>query len=420
MTSVFFNLHSTSNIAVFKPIKISELKILLDKIKNDIFKTQKTAEREILRSYMLLEKKPGENDLLLPYQNYMISLVCFGNCLDHCGESPCIIDPSEHIDKISDPLKQICSEKDHNWFYRTNPYNELIILTAFQQTVPKEAGQLSNILLSSIDSLDLPVTVFSSIQITDSSSLGVTYRQLRRDLYNQIIFSKPRAFSQMADTAKNICEIPISSEKKIICYLKHSQKKQFFSEFHQLLKHFEHSCCTQYQLQQNILRIAYLCKTYAMAGTEFDPDTASYIIDTIAISKDYTVLEYNLTQFFRYYFEQNTCSNKFQARKETVKAIQNYVDEHYCEQVSLNDISEFLNLQPTYLSKVFKNAIGQTPIQYLSYLRIEKAKELPKNPENRIKDIADMCGYSDQFYFSKVFKDSTGIPPTKYQALYSQ
>ncbi|WP_082112255.1 helix-turn-helix domain-containing protein [Paenibacillus sp. DMB20] len=62
---------------------------------------------------------------------------------------------------------------------------------------------------------------------------------------------------------------------------------------------------------------------------------------------------------------------------------------------------------------------GVSPIEYLTQLRIEKAKRLILEPSNhKFKDIGDMVGYSNPYYFSKVFKLVTGLTPSEYKNAY--
>ena len=73
-------------------------------------------------------------------------------------------------------------------------------------------------------------------------------------------------------------------------------------------------------------------------------------------------------------------------------------------------------LSPAYLSRIFKKETGTSFNEYLSGVRIGKAKELLRHPELRLTDIAQMVGYEDQSYFAKVFKRVTGSSPSGYRS----
>ncbi|MFC0214015.1 AraC family transcriptional regulator [Paenibacillus chartarius] len=103
--------------------------------------------------------------------------------------------------------------------------------------------------------------------------------------------------------------------------------------------------------------------------------------------------------------------------KQTVtvldKAVQ-YIKERYTEELSLEEVAGFVHLHPHYFSKVFKQQVGETFIDYLTGLRIEKAKQL-MNTSMSLKEVCFEVGYKDPNYFSRVFKKVTGVSPSEYR-----
>ena len=80
------------------------------------------------------------------------------------------------------------------------------------------------------------------------------------------------------------------------------------------------------------------------------------------------------------------------------------------------DRHEEEKLSPVYISKIFKSETGETPINYLISLRMEKAgKLLEENPMLSIQKVADEVGYDDAYHFSKLFKKYYGISPVYYK-----
>lgn len=106
--------------------------------------------------------------------------------------------------------------------------------------------------------------------------------------------------------------------------------------------------------------------------------------------------------------------NHFQSRNKIERAKQ-FIDEHYQEQVSLEDLSAYTDLSMNYLSNLFREETGQTFSDYVTSIRIEKAKELLQENETTLKEISSEIGYRDPNYFSRVFKKQEGISPKQYQ-----
>lgn len=93
----------------------------------------------------------------------------------------------------------------------------------------------------------------------------------------------------------------------------------------------------------------------------------------------------------------------------------NFIQYHYDERISLDDVAEKLHLSKHYLCSVFKKATGENMSLYINKLRIEKAKSLLLEQNGMAKEIFEEVGYSNQQYFSKVFKRITGMTVMEYK-----
>ncbi|MCH4154290.1 MAG: response regulator [Saccharofermentans sp.] len=98
-----------------------------------------------------------------------------------------------------------------------------------------------------------------------------------------------------------------------------------------------------------------------------------------------------------------------------VDQAKNYIDKNYDKDLSLDDISREVDISPYYFSKLFKNKTGVNFIDYLTNIRIEKAKTLLADSDKSMKEICVTVGYSDPNYFSRIFKKVTGVTPTEYK-----
>ena len=91
-----------------------------------------------------------------------------------------------------------------------------------------------------------------------------------------------------------------------------------------------------------------------------------------------------------------------------------YVDEHYCEEITRNDLVDLVYVSPDYLSRTFKKETGRSLAQYILEKRVEKAKKLLRS-DMSVKNVALQTGYSNFSYFSKVFRDMEGMSPMEYR-----
>ncbi|PFM79854.1 DNA-binding response regulator [Bacillus sp. AFS077874] len=92
-----------------------------------------------------------------------------------------------------------------------------------------------------------------------------------------------------------------------------------------------------------------------------------------------------------------------------------YIAHHFIEDLSLEQVANYLKLNPVYFSKLFKKQTGETFSDYLMNLRINKAKQLMEKRELNLKEICYQVGYNDPNYFSRVFKKCTNESPKEYR-----
>lgn len=100
--------------------------------------------------------------------------------------------------------------------------------------------------------------------------------------------------------------------------------------------------------------------------------------------------------------------------RKTEKVI-SYMTEHLTDKLNLQELSRVVNISPSYLESIFKNATGKSPISYLIDVRIGKSKDL-LNDGYTVSEASSMVGFNDIFYFSKCFKKYVGISPSQYKA----
>lgn len=100
------------------------------------------------------------------------------------------------------------------------------------------------------------------------------------------------------------------------------------------------------------------------------------------------------------------------------RRIKEYIDRHYTEPITLQDIGEALHMSPYYLSHVFKQMSGYSPVQYLLRRRIGEAQTLLITTDYSITRISEMVGYDTQSYFNLQFTKHVGMPPNKYRKNY--
>jgi two-component system response regulator YesN len=129
---------------------------------------------------------------------------------------------------------------------------------------------------------------------------------------------------------------------------------------------------------------------------------------------DYSQLAERLNHAF---IEKSRETRSLGSKKRIIELALGYIEEHYTEPITMNEVAESHYVNPSYFSKVFHEEVGQTFSKYVAHLRIARAKHLLKHSMLKIYEIAERIGYNDFRHFVKIFKEVEGITPAQYRQL---
>jgi AraC family transcriptional regulator len=97
-----------------------------------------------------------------------------------------------------------------------------------------------------------------------------------------------------------------------------------------------------------------------------------------------------------------------------------YINEHLHLNLTLTEIATELEMSQYYFCRLFKQSIGMTPHQYLIQQRVERSRQLLKQLESKIVDIATECGFANPSHFAKCFRQRVGISPQQFRSIWRQ
>ncbi|MFT4147108.1 MAG: AraC family transcriptional regulator [Mobilitalea sp.] len=163
--------------------------------------------------------------------------------------------------------------------------------------------------------------------------------------------------------------------------------------------------------------IELLVLTHHALGLDNQNDVISLeyirILTDMMLCSPEKLVDYAYQQF--YYITSYTKPQKaIDYTNDIVKAAKEYLEEHYADDITLEAMADHVNISPHYFSKLLKKNTGFNYIDWLSMLRVRKAKELLLNPNLTVSEVCFMVGYKDPNYFSRIFKKRIGITPSEY------
>lgn len=107
-------------------------------------------------------------------------------------------------------------------------------------------------------------------------------------------------------------------------------------------------------------------------------------------------------------------ADKTKSSHGTILELLTYIEQHYNEDIGLNELAERVGMSTAYLSVLFKSEVGMSYVKYLTKLRIDKAKDLLKKG-HKVGEVSELVGYNNYRYFSDIFKKYTGQTPNTYK-----
>ena len=112
------------------------------------------------------------------------------------------------------------------------------------------------------------------------------------------------------------------------------------------------------------------------------------------------------------------CSTQKKRNNETVKIALQYMNTHFADHLTLQQLAEHVHLHPNYLCALFKGYTGQTAFYHLNRIRIENAAELLRTGKVSVSEAATRCGFDSTGFFTRKFKEYIGLSPKEYSIMH--
>lgn len=217
-----------------------------------------------------------------------------------------------------------------------------------------------------------------------------------------------------------IIDYPQKNEYEIIHSIRQNDSHHFYTVYNKFNAAVS-DCGNLDQIRLSYQRLAlslqyYLLTTYGLNAALIQA-FSEYIssINRMRLSDQKDILAKLVEQSINQRVIDKQSTTQYQANQYIEEAREYILNNLENEEISINDVSNYLHLNPVYFGRVFKNTTGASFREYLSRERLNRAIELLNTNELSIIVIAQMVGFKNPSYFSQLFKQYTGLLPSEYK-----
>lgn len=387
---------------LLKPISKKELQKSLDEAEQEITACER------IKKDGLVKLSLSEWEQQIETGDCYVGTCCFGPypMSPDDGMLPGISDMAA-ID-LEGYLTRICPDICCWVFNADSSVEKIIIIEGIQE---KEKDEIfERMFFYMTENSNSPVTMATYRTGVSLSSIGSIYKQLRVELYQRLVLGKSQMCICGADKRKE--EPPDWSID--LQDLRTGIVNTDMEEANQRLKRFLEDCEKKAVSQKKTARylniiMGYYYERYPMMQTK-----ELEIENIISNARNYQELYEEIIHFLNMLCRAETA---MPVVHPLAKKLKDYLDTNYQKVITNSTLAEEFGFVATYLSRVFKNQYGMTPSVYLVQIRMEHAKKMMREqPDCLVKEVAEAVGYSDQYYFSKVFHKETSVWPTEFRA----
>ncbi len=297
---------------------------------------------------------------------------------------------------------------------RGRHYNECLFAIAFPSDQTADTAAVARELYEAVPSSG----TYRNLLISEHAADGIGIQELSRNLYLYALLRTPFGYG-MIHTVRPVSDdkLHISREIQQICLSipKHPDVGAVCEALHSALTFCRDTNMTQLQL---ISDLRYFIKTVVPGSLNEQivyPDAAEIVSSCFSYEELESDLRFELERIY-----DLGAPPLADSEQSLAKQVRNWLDMNFTSQITFKIFQDIFGHSEKYIASLFKAEFGISPIKYLGNLRIDMAKKLIRNnPDLLLKDVAEMVGYADAFYFSRVFKSHEGISPSQYAKLQS-
>lgn len=395
---------------LLKPLKKEPLKELLIELQKKVNDKYEDSCYAIIQKALNIPFTSTEASSELHNTELSCFMICFGNLHQHLPAEKSVVPDCLHIS-----WEEILSTRSITDFHIfPQQFRNIKLLVIKNPPLPCQA--IADILLLSLTRLlpDLPVNICFSQKAVPFGRLYQERLLLKRCLFSSLIIGKSAAFFPEA-TAASVppAILPASAASAFQTVIQSGNVKGFSHIMKELLLSWEENQYPQQWIEKVMLQIFVILQQCLYFSEESYEEMKLSIFSILELSSSVSNASNDIIQ------KLSVCITSAKAVPteihSAVEEIDKYIHEHYREPLNIAELAQKYHFNHSYLTRMFKKEKGLSPLRLINELRIHDAKSLLMDSPMSVREISEALGFSDQHYFSRIFKDFTGKTPKEYR-----
>ncbi|MCX7714734.1 MAG: response regulator [Clostridia bacterium] len=388
---------------LLKPISKDKLSVVLAHIEEELSRKKHEMKRNML-SNAIIDKKEVFAD-----SECIVILICAGAMLMYGNDT--LVPALAFWDKVSidDILSSIVEGEEGYIVFHGNFVSERIVV--IEPASRQRMNEIAQSIFEKISKIGITVTIACRGGIKLSEA-GENFAKLRECALRNVILTKSQILYYDDIKEKDtVCDYSIEQLEAAAKAISTGNMKKVKDFLISVFCSMEKNNATQEDVM-NFLDM--LVNQYYLQNPSADKKIGIIkreIRGAVANFLDYESLAEDISSII----SAIKTENKNGKQPKLIEEIEVYLIKNYNKSITNTVLSKEFGFVPSYISRLFRQYKGVSPSEYLIRYRIEKAKQLMKeNPDLLVKEIADMVGFKEAYYFSKTFKKETGVWPSDY------
>lgn len=394
---------------ILKPVDAEEFRKIMTNLTIEITKNTVIKQEEVLSS-ILNKNKVYKDKVYLP-NNYMISVVRIGLVPKFSG----MLTKDEIYSSMDMP-----SSNGSVLIANTKFVCEKVLVYDLYRISEEKINVRNKAVFQELTEIHPHLNMMCSGKLSDIERLAEQHMDLSNNLSSLILLNKPGIYSATNSFSNNslakLNTEAIVLQKKMQSILRNKSLYDVHTEVSRSIRSWEENDYPLIFIRRFLTDI--LDEIYTLLGNDerLPLEAPNDQIDRLLSDCiSYSDLEDKVLEYYNIFLQGRI--EKSGSPMETAGNIEKYLRDNIYGNITMQDISDEFKISPSYISRLMKMYYNNSPMDYYNRLKIKEAKLLlSKNPDMLVKDIAEILGFNDQHYFSKVFKMQYGLSPVDYKS----